>query len=522
MDETDEKSNSPTRTSVEFSKKLDGLSISNSPTNITSRDILPALSWDSSSDPENPKNWPRWRKVSIAATVSAIGFLAAFTSAAFVVGAPEAQRQFHVTNDEVGILTTSMYLIGFGTGPFFIAPLSEVYGRKIVYCCSVFAFACFQLGCALSPNMTCLIILRFLAGTMGSMAPALGPASMADLYPAKERGQWTSVLTMGVLAGPPLGNLFSAFLIAAKPWQWIFWLTLILSSTTFIVSVLVLRETYEPYLLRRRAWRRLNELKSTYSESPDRLRDLLIDIHTEAFRPPSLEQVIKRAVTRPFRFLTTNPICGLVGMFGSYTYGMLYLILVSIPLLFKGEDTDGKLFNYGFNATQTGLCYLSLVVGFVLGGFFQMHFQHYIYLRLTKLNGESRPEYRLFTILFGLPLFPVSLLLYGWSAQHEVHFMVPLIALAILAFGVTINFQSTMTYTAEGFIPYAASASAATVLMRSISAAVFPLFGQLMFKRLGYGWAGTILGLAVIPALPVPYLLYRHGKYLRTRFAFKE
>lgn len=131
----------------------------------------------------------------------------------------------------------------------------------------------------------------------------------------------------------------------------------------------------------------------------------------------------------------------MVGMFSSYTYGMLYLVLVSMPLLFEGED-GGNLFNYGFNPTQTGLTYLSLVVGFLLGGFFQMRFQHYIYIRLTKLNGESRPEYRLFTIMFGLVLFPISLLWYGWAAEKQVHWMVPLVALSVLAFGVTINFVS--------------------------------------------------------------------------------
>ena len=81
---------------------------------------------------------------------------------------------------------------------------------------------------------------------------------------------------------------------------------------------------------------------------------------------------------------------------------MLYLILVSLPLLFGDGQTSGTLFNYHFDPVQTGLAYLGLVIGFLIAGFFQMRVQTLIYRVLTEKNGEGRPEYRLLPMTVGI------------------------------------------------------------------------------------------------------------------------
>ena len=46
------------------------------------------------------------------------------------------------TSHEVAILSVSLYVIGLGIGPLFVGPLSELYGRNIIYRTSyVFFFA---------------------------------------------------------------------------------------------------------------------------------------------------------------------------------------------------------------------------------------------------------------------------------------------------------------------------------------------------------------------------------------------
>ena len=61
-------------------------------------------------------------------------------------------RQFHV-GKEVAILGISLYVMGLGTGPLFSGPLSEVYGRNIVYRVSFVLFFAFTFPVAFAPDI---------------------------------------------------------------------------------------------------------------------------------------------------------------------------------------------------------------------------------------------------------------------------------------------------------------------------------------------------------------------------------
>ena len=61
-------------------------------------------------------------------------------------------RQFHV-GKEVAILGISLYVMGLGTGPLLSGPLSEVYGRNIVYRVSFVLFFAFTFPVALAPDI---------------------------------------------------------------------------------------------------------------------------------------------------------------------------------------------------------------------------------------------------------------------------------------------------------------------------------------------------------------------------------
>jgi hypothetical protein len=70
--------------------------------------------------------------------------------AAFTIDA--VSRQFHV-GKEVAILGISIYVMGLGTGPLFSGPLSEVYGRNIVYRVSFVLFFALSFPVAFAPDI---------------------------------------------------------------------------------------------------------------------------------------------------------------------------------------------------------------------------------------------------------------------------------------------------------------------------------------------------------------------------------
>ncbi|KAF8576203.1 MFS general substrate transporter [Ramaria rubella] len=463
--------------------------------------------WDSVSDPDNPKNWPMSKRAINAIIIASVGLLSSFASSILVPAVPDVMRQFGVANPLLGTLTTSVYVLGLGFGPFLLAPLSGLYGRWIVYATTLAVFTFLQMGCALSTSMTGLIVLRFFAGLTGGMAPSLGQASMSDLWDVHNRGRWAAVLTLGPMLGPPVGNLIAALILQRMHWSWIFWILMILSGALLLLTLFVLQETYEPVILRKRQHKRGLALETSMRSDVEKNKECFAEVpmsEKEAEALPDPTRVLGRAVTRPMRFLATSPILGIFGFFLAYTYGMLYLLLTSLPLLFEAQRFD----NIG-----TGLSYLGLIIGFFLGCIAQVYSQTHIWNLLTKRNGESRPEYRLLPMTAGMLFFPISLFWYGWSASRQI-------ATGIFGFGMFITFIVIPVYLMEAFIPYSASALAAATLMRAITGAVFPLFGEQLFVRLGYGKGGTLLAVLALPAIPLPWLLYKKGRYLRQRWAF--
>lgn len=51
----------------------------------------------------------------------------------FAPGVPDLMVEFRSTSEELAAFCVSVYVLGFAAGPMFFAPLSEIYGRSIIY-----------------------------------------------------------------------------------------------------------------------------------------------------------------------------------------------------------------------------------------------------------------------------------------------------------------------------------------------------------------------------------------------------
>lgn len=61
-------------------------------------------------------------------------------------------RELHV-GKTVSILSISLYILGLGIGPLLVGPLSEVYGRNLVYRVSYATFFLFNWPVAFAPDI---------------------------------------------------------------------------------------------------------------------------------------------------------------------------------------------------------------------------------------------------------------------------------------------------------------------------------------------------------------------------------
>ena len=168
-------------------------------------------------------------------------------------------KDFHSSNETIGSFIVSIYVLGYAIGPLFIAPMSEVYGRMIVYHVCNVMFVIWTLACALAPNMGSLLVFRLLAGIAGSCPITIFAGSIADVFIQEQRGGAMAICALGPLIGPVVGPVAGGFLGEDVGWRWVFWVITIASGVVAVASIAFQRETYEPVLLKKLTIQRIKE-----------------------------------------------------------------------------------------------------------------------------------------------------------------------------------------------------------------------------------------------------------------------
>lgn len=85
---------------------------------------------------------------------------------------------------------------------------------------------------------------------------------------------------------------------------------------------------------------------------------------------------------------------------------------------------------------HVGLSFMGFNIGSVLGILVIGSIPDRLAKALAKRNGgEMKPEYRLPPMLIGAVAVPAGMFLYGWSAQHHLHWAVPLTETGLLGAG---------------------------------------------------------------------------------------
>ncbi|MDE3174829.1 MAG: MFS transporter [Pseudomonadota bacterium] len=120
--------------------------------------------------------------------------------------------------------------------------LSDIHGRRPVMLTALALFLLGSVGCALSPDMTTLILARAVQGIGGGGLVALAQTVLADIASPLERAKYTVYISTmwaaSSIAGPALGG----FLAQHLSWTAIFWLNLPLGLPAYVMCDRLLRD----------------------------------------------------------------------------------------------------------------------------------------------------------------------------------------------------------------------------------------------------------------------------------------
>lgn len=169
--------------------------------------------------------------------------------------------------------------------------------------------------------------------------------------------------------------------------------------------------------------------------------------------------------------------------------GIFYIFLTTFALLFGPTESYG-LFSYRWHHGHTGLSFLAAGVGLIWATIIGITCLNRSQAWMTARygNGETRPEFRMPLLQVGMVLAPLGLVVFGWSAQKQTHWIVPLLGVAVFTCGNQIAYVSIQTYIIDAFETYAASALAGSAVSRGVVGCILTVFGFKLFVGLGYGW----------------------------------
>ncbi|KAJ7786884.1 major facilitator superfamily domain-containing protein [Mycena olivaceomarginata] len=415
-------------------------------------------------------------------------FVSPLGSSIMAPGLPQIAIKYGITNETIIAMTLSIFLLSFAIAPLFLAPLSEMYGRKWVLHIGNLCTIAFNLGCAFAPTTGALLGFRFLVGLSGSAPIACGGGVITDLFSERDRGP---------LIGPVVGPIAGGFIIESIGVRWMFLIVAGYSGrcrerdwTSF------LRETYSPVI--RKSKKALDPEKLA-GRHPVLLREHQSKLHTLWIN-----------LSRPAILLFGSLICFMLSLYMAFIYGIYYLMFTTFDTLFSQT--------YGFSTGTGGLAYIPLGLGFISSTAFSAKAGDKVYHYLSKKNGgKGEPEMRVPSLIAGSFFVPIGVFWYGWSAQAQLHWIMPMIGVAIFGFGMMASFLPIQLYLVDTF-SYAASAVAAASVFRSMFGFGFPLFGHAMFQALGTGGGNSLLaGLAIVLGIPFPIDLYYRGAAMRAR-----
>jgi len=460
--------------------------------------------WDGVDDPCNPRNWSKKKKWASTIVVSLYTFITPVASSMMSPAATDIGKEFGVTNEVILSMSVSIFILAYAFGPLILGPLSEIFGRARVLQIANLFFLAFNLACGFAHNIGEFLAFRLLAGFGGSAPLAIGGAVIGDLFDAEHRGEAVAIYSLAPLLGPAVGPIAGAWIAQESNWRWVFWSTSIVCGAIQINGFIFLRETFEPALLEQRARKKRIEMGLDPNDKTQ--------VQTEYDGADRhWQKIVGKALTRPFIMFYYEPIMQLLGIFNAFIYGLIYLFLVTIPDIF--ENT------YHERVGIAGLNYIALGIGMTGASQINARLLDKIYARLKHKNGgEGKPEFRLPPMFVGVLCIPIGLLIFGWTAQNHVFWLVPDIGIMFLGIGMILIFQSIQTYIIDAFTLYAASALATVAFLRSLAGFGFPLFAPAMYKALGYGKGDTILAaFAIALGCPAPFIFWFYGERIRKR-----
>ncbi|EHK50919.1 hypothetical protein TRIATDRAFT_54316 [Trichoderma atroviride IMI 206040] len=475
-------------------------------------------------DPNDPLNWSKIRRYYIAILACIAMFLCTFLASGPSVALPQMAEEFlgHSGSTPAEQIAKAAYFITTvtlmqGVGCLVWMPLVIKYGRRPVYLASFTLYTSTAIWAAVADSYANQLAARIVMGFAIGAGECLAPVTIADVSFLHERGALMAVYTAAISGGVAGGIIVSGLITIAHGWRTIYYVSIALIGTLTVFLFFTMPET--SYI------RNPIQVETDNASSPlDKEGDIE---HTESIgsREQSIstkytffqelhcchgkltEESLIKIFVRPIGLLMLPPV-----LWATLVMSVLIGFLVAVSSTFSTAFTQV----YEFEPYQSGLCFVSALIGSLIGIAFGGRFTEVVADYFTKRNGGVRePEMRIPAIIFSVLAAPTALILFGVGIQNRLHWMVPTLGLGLLNFSIVQAVNISMVYTIDSYRPIGGEVVVAQLGFKAcfgflLSFYTSPWIGQVGYS-IAFGTMAVITGIVLLAG----FLFYFFGKKIR-------
>ncbi|KAI3326795.1 major facilitator superfamily domain-containing protein [Xylariaceae sp. AK1471] len=416
------------------------------------------LSPQPSDSPNDPLNWPTWRKDAILTIVglsaAVVGAYGPMLSPGFV----EIAADLNITVNTLSQATAWVILL-IGLSLFIFNPIAKKIGRRPVYAISSIIMLTGSVWGAVSQNYGSFLASRIYSGV--GMAPyeVLVQCTIADMYFVHERATRIAIWNMFLLCGISGGALIAGYIIEDQGWKWtLIWCGILFGILLplvifFVPETAYRRQSYEERLMAARMNDSKQESLEKNGATVEQNEKPLVASET------GTQTESKDSFLRSLRFYsgvyTETPLWkiflrpmvifwypAVLWAFLLYGVTLTWIVVFSVvnAVIFTAPP-------YNFSVSQTGLISLSPFLLSFIGELISGPMNDWICMWLAKKNrGIYEPEFRLPPIIISFLIGVAGFFGFGATIHYETHWSGPVLCFGLANMSLAFSNASVFGY----------------------------------------------------------------------------
>ncbi|KIX08807.1 uncharacterized protein Z518_03464 [Rhinocladiella mackenziei CBS 650.93] len=465
-----------------------------------------------SGDPNDPLNWVNGRKYYIFAltclSIFSCNICAPGPSVAVVdlaiefFGAPDDPRFLEWVGKIAYMFTGASLTIGIGV--LFWVPLAIKYGRRPVYLCAFSLLTASCIWCGVAKSYGSELAARLVLGIAAGAPEIVAPLTITDIFFLHQRGAVMAFYNCALSCGVGVGIVIFGLVLRMQTWRTIYWICTALTGLCTVLMFFTFPET--AYNRNRSTFtgdlpaRTSQDLKREQLDRAQEVEALPYAPFVTTYKKQSFVQQLK-VLTHVYTdeslgLLVLRPVVCLAlpgvlwaTLINSVTIGMIVVLSSNFTAAFQQA--------YGFEAWQSGLTFISTIVGSLMAIAAGGHFSDWMADKLTQRNNGVRvPEMRLPALIISLVTGPLACVLYGVGIAKRLHWMCAVIGIGLVNFTVVQSNNISVVYILDSYRPIAGEVVVTQAAFKACFGFLLSFYTNPWVEQSGYAGAfGAMAGI---------------------------